>query len=100
MFYVLLVNQTALIGCLVNPIIIKLHFSQILLTIKSDEHSDYIDSLLKVWQSVHKRLLQFEQAVYLMRLCHPPDGSTSPKYKLLCFITTKLFLQREERTSF
>ncbi len=23
-----------------------------------------------------------------MRLCHPPDGSTSPKYKLLCFITT------------
>jgi hypothetical protein len=20
-----------------------------------------------------------------MRLCHPPDGSTSPKYKLLCF---------------
>jgi hypothetical protein len=35
-----------------------------------------------------------------MRLCHPPDGSTSPKYKLLCFITTKIFLQREERTSF
>jgi hypothetical protein len=24
-----------------------------------------------------------------MRLCHPPDGSTSPQYKLLCFITTK-----------
>ncbi len=24
-----------------------------------------------------------------MRLCHPPDGSTSPKYKLLCFIKTK-----------
>jgi hypothetical protein len=21
----------------------------------------------------------------LVRLCHPPDGSTSPKYKLLCF---------------
>ncbi len=20
-----------------------------------------------------------------MRLCHPPDGSTSPKHKLLCF---------------
>jgi hypothetical protein len=35
-----------------------------------------------------------------MRLCHPPDGSTSPKYKLLCFITTKKNLQREERTSF
>ncbi len=24
-----------------------------------------------------------------MRLCHPPDGSTSPKYKLLCFIISK-----------
>jgi hypothetical protein len=24
-----------------------------------------------------------------MRLCHPPVGSTSPKYKLLYFITTK-----------
>jgi hypothetical protein len=35
-----------------------------------------------------------------MRLCHPPDGSTSPMYKLLCFITSKIFLQREERTSF
>jgi len=23
---------------------------------------------------------------FLMRLCHPPDGSTSPKYRLLCFI--------------
>jgi len=23
------------------------------------------------------------------RLCHPPDGSVSPKYKLLCFITIK-----------
>ncbi len=37
---------------------------------------------------------------YKMRLCHPPDGSTSPKYKLLCFITTKKNLQREEHTSF
>ncbi len=35
-----------------------------------------------------------------MRLCQPPDGNTSPKYKLLCFITIKFFLQREERTSF
>ncbi len=35
-----------------------------------------------------------------MRLCQPPDGSTSPKYKLLCFITTNFFLKREERTSF
>jgi hypothetical protein len=23
----------------------------------------------------------------LIRLCHPPDGSTSPKNKLLCFLT-------------
>jgi hypothetical protein len=36
----------------------------------------------------------------LMRLCHPPDGSTSPKYKLLCFITTKQICKEEECTSF
>ncbi len=29
-----------------------------------------------------------------MRLCHPPDGSTSPKYKLQCFITTKIFFAK------
>jgi hypothetical protein len=29
-----------------------------------------------------------------MRLCHPPDGSTSPNYKLLCFITTKFFFAK------
>ena len=29
-----------------------------------------------------------------MRLCHPPDGSTSPKYKFLCFITTKKIAKR------
>jgi len=33
-----------------------------------------------------------------MRLCHPPDGSTSPKYKLLCFITTKNFFCKEKNT--
>jgi hypothetical protein len=38
--------------------------------------------------------------IQTMRLCQPPDGNTSPKYKLLCFTTTKNFLQREERTSF
>jgi len=46
----------------------------------------------------------FESAIFQnedkMRLSHPPDGSTSPKYKLLCFITTKKILQREECTSF
>ncbi len=31
-----------------------------------------------------------------MRLCHPPDGSTSPKYKLLCFITAKFFFCKEK----
>jgi hypothetical protein len=30
-----------------------------------------------------------------MRLCHPPDGSTSPKYKLLCFITAKKFCKEK-----
>jgi len=32
-------------------------------------------------------------------LYHPLDGITSPKYKL-CFLTAKIYLQREEGTSF
>jgi hypothetical protein len=36
----------------------------------------------------------------LMGLNHPLDGVTNPKYKLLHFLTTNLFLQREEGTSF
>ncbi len=35
-----------------------------------------------------------------MRLCHPPDGSTSPKYKLLCFITTKFFCKEKYALAF
>ncbi len=27
-----------------------------------------------------------------MRLCHPPDGNFSPKYKLLCFYSKTSFL--------
>ncbi len=34
------------------------------------------------------------ESVGEMRLCHPPDGSTSPKYKLLSFITTKKIAKR------
>ncbi len=34
-----------------------------------------------------------------IRLYHPLDGITHPKYKL-CFLTTKTFLQREEGTIF
>jgi hypothetical protein len=33
-------------------------------------------------------------------LHHPQDGIINPKYKLLHFLTTKLFLQREEGTNF
>ena len=29
----------------------------------------------------------------IMRLCHPPDGSTSPMYKLLCLNHHNLFYQ-------
>ncbi len=36
----------------------------------------------------------------LMRLCHPPDGSTSPKYKLLCFITTKKICKEKNALAF
>jgi hypothetical protein len=31
----------------------------------------------------------------LMRLCQPPDGSTSPKYKLLGFLTIMIFFYQE-----
>jgi hypothetical protein len=33
----------------------------------------------------HSSLLCDKKKVHTMRLCHPPDGSTSPKYKLLHF---------------
>jgi hypothetical protein len=35
-----------------------------------------------------------------MRLCQPPDGSTSPKYKLLCFITTKKISKEKNALAF
>ncbi len=35
-----------------------------------------------------------------MRLCHPPDGNTSPKYKLLCFITTKKICKEKNAPAF
>ncbi len=35
-----------------------------------------------------------------MRLCYPPDGSTSPKYKLLCFITTNFFCKEKNAPAF
>ncbi len=34
------------------------------------------------------------------RLCHPPDGSTSPKHKLLCFITAKKFCKEKNALAF
>ncbi len=35
-----------------------------------------------------------------MRLCHPPDGSTSPKYKLLCFIKTEKNCKEKNELAF
>ena len=35
-----------------------------------------------------------------MRLCHPPDGSTSRKYKLLCFITAKINCKEKNALAF
>ncbi len=35
-----------------------------------------------------------------MRLCHPPDGSTSPKYKLLCLILTKKICKEKNALAF
>ncbi len=36
----------------------------------------------------------------VMRLCHPPDGSTSPKYKLLCLIITKKICKEKNALAF
>jgi hypothetical protein len=33
--------------------------------------------------SVNMQCVVVLSVEFLMRLCHPPDGSTSPKYKLL-----------------
>ncbi len=33
--------------------------------------------------SVNMQCVAVLSVEFLMRLCHPPDGSTSPKYKLL-----------------
>jgi hypothetical protein len=41
-----------------------------------------------------------EYRTYLMRLCHPPDGSTSPKFKLLCFITTTKICKEKNALAF
>ncbi len=35
-----------------------------------------------------------------MRLCHPPDGSTSPQYKLLCFKTSKKICNEKNTLAF
>jgi hypothetical protein len=35
-----------------------------------------------------------------MRLCYPPVGITSPKSKLLCFITTKFFCEEKNVLAF
>jgi hypothetical protein len=35
-----------------------------------------------------------------MRLCHPPDDSTSPKYKLLCFKPPQFILPNTECNGF
>ncbi len=46
-------------------------------------------------------LFAFDSSIdWRMRLCHPPDGSTSPKYKLLCFITTKFFCKDKNALAF
>jgi hypothetical protein len=36
----------------------------------------------------------------IMRLCHPPDGITSPKCKLLFFMTTNFFCKEKNALAF
>ena len=50
--------------------------------------------LIKICFLIFFNKLPWRKFYLTMRLCHPPDGSTSPKYKLLCFIITKKFAKR------
>jgi hypothetical protein len=44
---------------------------------------------------------RFESVIWpTIRLCHPLDGSTSPKYKLLCFIITKKICKEKNALAF
>ncbi len=55
------------------------------------------DELLTIWKSqkqwITEKNVKFKEVDLIkccetddtMRLCHPPDGSTSHKYMLLCF---------------
>jgi hypothetical protein len=45
------------------------------------------------------RILIFTKS-HPTRFCHTPDGSTSPKYKLLCFITTKKICKEKNTLAF
>ena len=42
----------------------------------------------------------FKYCSFKIGLYHPLDGIANPKYKLLQFLTSNTFLQREEGTSF
>jgi hypothetical protein len=58
---------------------------------------------IKTWPYtifILKRVLSLMKMSFTMRLCHPPDGSTSPKYKLLYFITTKIFCKEKNTLAF
>jgi len=53
----------------------------------------YLVFVVNCWpqtQTYYENPLITAVKFYRMRLCRPPDGSTSPKYKLLCFIINKI----------
>jgi hypothetical protein len=56
--------------------------------------SDYLKAY-----SISLKLLWLK-VLQTIRLCQQPDGDTSPKYKLLCFITTKKFCQEKNALAF
>jgi hypothetical protein len=59
----------------------KLYFEILLEILQQDFivcESTFIKSSLVTVNYLEKKTFK------IMRLCHPPDGSTSPKYKLLC----------------
>ncbi len=55
-----------------------------------------------LFQICQKQVMHHSHLIYfkIMRLCHPPDGSTSPVYKLLCFITTKKICKEKNALAF
>jgi hypothetical protein len=91
-YWILILKNTLEIKYLINKNILCLSLT-ILILINSTFLPMYNITIivfhLGEGHRIRVRSLHQEPKVHgWMRLCHPPDGSTSPKYKLLCFKPT------------